>query len=1010
MGASRRPGGRRVLLPAEADLINTVGLTEEEYWHFVALTDAYNGKRKEGYELIPDVKNDPVSLIVSLVVGLALSAVSAALAPKPKAPKQQQQQQQEKETATNVQTENINGRSRFAAQSNFDSVQDLATLGSTIPLIFARKGVRVSSTLLWSQMLSKGISQQLRVVAMFGSGEVEGRPDWAGYAIGDALLENYTNAKIALYFKPDGGRIIEGGPERYLEGKSEIVPNSDAFSLDWFPTNQFEPYFSGTRTPGSQTEFGTYSPMANGTQFKVNYEIVLFPKGISGKTRTDLGQKRAKVYAGWARQMAVVAVDDEGATFRFGYGTSATNRFGVWGEDEAIAAAEQGRHDADESIGVGELYMVGTKLAVAVDVPAEPWRAGTVKEFKFRWLEGRGEVSITRPVDTRKGWQVYCIQRAAVATVSSNRSCDATEIGIKSTVYRQINGFANVNAYPGPYTIEVMQNDNASFTLGTMQVYTPRMSFFRLEVRPLGKNADWQDLNGGKVFCVEGRTPQSQYNYIRIHHPFGQYEFRMVPYPGNQAMKELYGRTVWRLSRGGTTTFKENGFTVEFAGGERHINHYSVNSTHEWMLGGHIGNLNEYVVVSDLVTYQEESSSHLDGPEHKIVYVNEIVEQDAPQYDNLCLAGLRLDSGKEWSSFSKLSAFFKKGVKVERLVTGGRSATNLLPEIAYALLTDPLIGAGTLIGKDQVDRERMKEAALFCQANDFTWDGVIDKSLNLREWIFDQAAFCLLDFTILGGRFSLVPSVPVNSDWSIDFDGKPEIKALFTDGNIKDLKVSFLSPEERQLFRGVATWRKDKMNGFPETQTLTMRLSDAEGGNDADPEESFDLAGFCTSKEHAITFLKYALKLRKVVDHGLSFQTTPQAAMNLSPGEYFRLVSEVTHTSRFNNGTIGPDGTIQCVNTLSNGKHSILYWEPGTEGVKAAVVTVAGGKAQNTNLRNTVFTLNNSTTVNRVYKLESLTYGDDGMVEVSASYAPITSSGSLAVLDWGSDDFILEHS
>ena len=156
--------------------------------------------------------------------------------------------------------------------------------------------------------------------------------------------------------------------------------------------------------------------------------------------------------------------------------------------------------------------------------------------------------------------------------------------------------------------------------------------------------------------------------------------------------------------------------------------------------------------------------------------------------------------------------------------------------------------------------------------------------------------------------------------------------------------------------------------------------------------------------------MKYALKLRKVVDHGLSFQTTPQSAMNLAPGEYFRLVSEVTHTSRFNNGTIGPDGTIQCVNTLSNGKHSILYWAPGTEGVKAAVVTVVSGKAQDTNLRNTVFTLNNSTAVDRVYKLESLTYGDDGMVEVAASYAPITSSGSLAVLDWGDKDFILEHS
>ena len=80
----RRPAGRRALLPQEAVLCNTVGLTEKEYWHFVELTEAYNGERKEEYALIPDVRNDPVSIIVSLVVGAALSAVSALLAPKPK--------------------------------------------------------------------------------------------------------------------------------------------------------------------------------------------------------------------------------------------------------------------------------------------------------------------------------------------------------------------------------------------------------------------------------------------------------------------------------------------------------------------------------------------------------------------------------------------------------------------------------------------------------------------------------------------------------------------------------------------------------------------------------------------------------------------------------------------------------------------------------------------------------------------------------------------------------------
>ena len=252
-----------------------------------------------------------------------------------------------------------------------------------------------------------------------------------------------------------------------------------------------------------------------------------------------------------------------------------------------------------------------------------------------------------------------------------------------------------------------------------------------------------------------------------------------------------------------------------------------------------------------------------------------------------------------------------------------------------------------------------------------------------------------------------MPTVPVESNNQINFNAKPEVKALFTDGNIRNLKVSFLGPEERQLFRAVMTWRQEKTNGFPETRTLSVRLSDAEGGSDADPEEAFDMAGFCTSQAHALTFAKYALKLRKEVDHGLTFETTPQAAMNLTPGDYFRLVSEVTHTSRFNNGSIGPDGSITSVDVL-NGSYSILYWEPGTTGVRSGTLNAVDNVCGDATLYGVVFTLQNSTTVDRVYKAESLTYAEDGLVEVAASYTPLTDSGSLKVLDWSQTDFVVD--
>ena len=334
--------------------------------------------------------------------------------------------------------------------------------------------------------------------------------------------------------------------------------------------------------------------------------------------------------------------------------------------------------------------------------------------------------------------------------------------------------------------------------------------------------------------------------------------------------------------------------------------------------------------------------------------------------------------------------------------------TNNFAEIAYALLTNRDYGAGEILGIYATSRERMTTAAQFCRANDFTWDGVIGQRLNLRDWIFEQASYCLLDFTILGGQFSLVPSVPVRGDWTIANDAKPVVSALFTDGNIRDLKVSWLSPEERQLFKAVAKWRHETDNGFPQERLITMRLSESQGGSERDPEEVFDLGSFCTTQRHPVTFCQYALKLRLLVDHGLRFETTPQAAMGLEPGAYFRLVSEVTHTSRWNNGVIDSEGRITSTTTLADGTYAILAWQPGTVGITETTLQVNGGRTQNAGLFGQVFTLHNSTTTNRLYKVESISYGQEGFVEIAGSYQPLTDRGTLAALDWGVNDFVVE--
>ena len=414
--------------------------------------------------------------------------------------------------------------------------------------------------------------------------------------------------------------------------------------------------------------------------------------------------------------------------------------------------------------------------------------------------------------------------------------------------------------------------------------------------------------------------------------------------------------------------------------------------------------------VCDYFINSTDDSSHANGPEHTVVFCNELITQnetEVPEYKDLALLGLKITNSKEWTSFNNLSAWISKGLQVTRLTEGNSvGPTHLFPDIAYALLTDPKIGAGNQIGAASVDRDSMRIAAQFCKSNGFYWDGVIDQKLNLREFIFEQAAYILCDFTIKGGRFALVPSVPYNSNYKIQQKGKPKISALFTDGNVRGMEVTFLSPEERQPFIAVAMFRDEEPNGFAETRTIRVKLK---GGSDTDPIEEFDMTQFCTNRAQAEIFCKMALKLREKVDHGIKFETTPQSAMNLEPGQYFRFASKVTHTDRFHSGSVDAEGNVNSSIPLSRGSFRVVYWRPNETGVKEINMVLTGtGKTPTSQLFGTLWAKVVDSDEARVYKVETLAYSEDGLCTVTGSHVPLTSDGTLATLDWGDSDFDVE--
>ena len=203
------------------------------------------------------------------------------------------------------------------------------------------------------------------------------------------------------------------------------------------------------------------------------------------------------------------------------------------------------------------------------------------------------------------------------------------------------------------------------------------------------------------------------------------------------------------------------------------------------------------------------------------------------------------------------------------------------------------------------------------------------------------------------------------------------------------------------MFKSVVLFRQETKNGFPETRTLTTYFK----GRNSDPVEEFDLTAFCTSEKQARIFSRVALKLRQQVDHGIVFETTPQSAMTLEPGDYFKVATRVSHTDRFQSGMVDPAGNVVSSELGASSNINVVYWKPGETTTREGQLRFANGITTQTAFFGTIWARRNDTENTRVYKCETLSYSDDGLVSVSGSHTPLTNSGSLAILDYSDNDF-----
>ena len=267
----------------------------------------------------------------------------------------------------------------------------------------------------------------------------------------------------------------------------------------------------------------------------------------------------------------------------------------------------------------------------------------------------------------------------------------------------------------------------------------------------------------------------------------------------------------------------------------------------------------------------------------------------------LQIQGNLYDTGISASSYPtttrQLSIFYEQGVSVD-LYSGGlvsgayaTGASNQFVDLAMHLFT--LIGraegAATADISMPIDVSNLQDIAAFCSNNGTFFNGVVEQSMNVIDYISKTAPYFLLSFISANGQYSLQPLLPVTSGNAIDTTALTPA-ATFTEANILpgSFRKSYKDADDRREINISLVWREVTPFEVGIQRTTTVRFGTT--ANDA-PTEQFDLTDFCATQAHAEVFGKYQLAVRRHSTHTISF-TTPLITSGLIPTNVIRITRQ----------------------------------------------------------------------------------------------------------------------
>ena len=184
-----------------------------------------------------------------------------------------------------------------------------------------------------------------------------------------------------------------------------------------------------------------------------------------------------------------------------------------------------------------------------------------------------------------------------------------------------------------------------------------------------------------------------------------------------------------------------------------------------------------------------------------------------------------------------------------------------------------------------IDTSNLQTLATFSQNIKTFFNGSIDQSVNVLEYITVMSPFFLLSFVSENGRYSLQPLLPLSGNNISTSALTPS--ATFTEANILPGSFSkvYFEQSQRRDFNVSVILRQATAQEVGGQSTRIIRFA---GTSSDAPTEQFDMTDFCTNSEHADIFAKYELARRKHSTHSISFDA-PLLTTGLIPTQIIKV-------------------------------------------------------------------------------------------------------------------------